>query len=149
MKRILGIDYGRQRIGVSLSDPLRITAQPFTTLTGLSWKEAAAYFKDLMDTYDIETVVIGLPLLLKGDAGPMAKEVKRFSVYLEKEIAAPIVLWDERLSSVQSKRSLQALGEKTGSNKGRIDKMAAALFLQAFLDKCAADTYPPETGGDS
>lgn len=136
MKRIIGVDYGRKRIGISITDALGLTAQPFETLTGLTWQETASRIGAMVTRFEAARIVIGHPLLLSGDRGRMAKETERFAEYLRKTIPIPIVLWDERLSSTETRRTLHAMGEKTGKDKERIDRMAAALFLQTYVDTC-------------
>ena len=82
--RILCLDYGRRRIGVAISDPLGITAQPVTTWEGLTWTEAVSQVCSLIEQRDVVEIVVGLPLTLKGDKGKMAKEVERFADGLKK-----------------------------------------------------------------
>ena len=148
MKRIIGIDYGRKRIGISITDPLAITAQPLTTLEYSTWKDVAGSIAGLVQEYGVGEALVGLPLLLSGDEGKMAKEVRRFAGYLEKILEVPVTLWDERLSSAATHRTLHQMGEKTGKGKGRIDRMAAALFLQTYLDRRHAAGDTAISGGD-
>ncbi|MBN2417461.1 Holliday junction resolvase RuvX [bacterium] len=141
MKRVIGVDYGRKRIGISVTDPLGMTAQPLETLHSGSWKETADHLGGLVTRFDAGEVVIGHPLLLSGERGSMAKESERFAGYLRNVLPIPVILWDERLSSTETRRTLQAMGEKTGKDKGRIDRMAAALFLQTYLDSHRGPGY--------
>lgn len=134
MARILGLDYGKRRIGVALSDELHLTAQPFATWEGLTWSAAADETRELILRQEVKKIVLGLPLHMKGDKGPMADEVERFARYLRNRLDIPVELWDERLSSVQSRKALHIMGVKSGKDKKRIDRIAAVFLLQSYLD---------------
>ena len=134
MGRILGLDYGRQRIGVAVSDPMEITAQPVTTWNGLKLDEAVEKTGALVEELSVEEVVIGFPLTLKGKAGKMAKKIQLFSDKLKSRIEIPVVLWDERLTSVQSKRLMHEMSMSPSFKKGIVDLIASMLILQNYLD---------------
>jgi len=134
MNKILGLDYGRKRTGVALSDALGMTAQPFDTFEGFTWPQIVDKLEILIGKFNVQLIVLGLPLSLAGDKGKMALEAERFAVHLEKHLQVTVKLWDERLTSVQSKKTIHQMGGKTGRNKGRVDRMAAALILQSYLD---------------
>jgi putative Holliday junction resolvase len=119
MGRVLGIDYGDSRIGLAMSDPLKIIASPF---------------KSLIKEKDVEAIVVGLPLGLKGQETAQTKKVREFADLLC-TLKLPIRLEDERLSSVSAEKSMIQQNIKTGHNKGLIDQRAAAIVLQQFLDK--------------
>ena len=134
MGRILGVDYGRRRIGVSISDPLGLTAQPFDTWKGLNREEVLKKIHTLVEQLGVERVVVGFPLTLKGEEGTMAEEVKRFAAKLERRIRIPVTLWDERLTSVEAQRILHWMEEKPSRKKEKIDLIASALLLQNYLE---------------
>ena len=134
MGRILGIDYGDRRVGIALSDPLKIIASPLDTLLIRSDEDLLVQLKELIAEYDIEVIVIGLPIGMKGNETKQTLHVKSFS---EKsgQFKLPVFLEDERLSSVSAKKSLHLQNIKTGHEKGQVDKVAASILLQQYLDK--------------
>jgi len=132
--RFLALDYGRRRIGLAVSDALGLTAQPLETLTWKTLPELLKSLADLVDSYQITEVVLGLPLALKGNQSRMSREVERFAQKLQAALNRPVILWDERLTSIQAKRSLRELRVKTGHYKERIDQLAAVYLLQSYLD---------------
>ena len=134
MGRILGLDYGRRRVGVAVSDPLGLTAQPFETWNGLRREEVVESTCILVERMGVERVVVGFPLTLRGERGRMAREVERFADKLSQRIRVPVTLWDERLTSVQAQRFLQQMGEKPSRKKERVDLIASVLLLQNYLD---------------
>ena len=134
MGRILGFDYGRRRIGVSVSDPLGLTAQPLDTWKGLSRDEVMRRIETLKTQMGVEKVVVGLPLTLGGKKGRMAKEVEQFASQIETQIQIPVTLWDERLTTVQAHRIIHQADEKPSKNKDKVDRLAAVLLLQNYLD---------------
>lgn len=134
MGRILGLDYGRRRIGVAVSDPLELTAQPVETWEGLSFAEVVERICTLVEKMNVERVVVGLPLTLKGERGSLAREVERFTAELCHSIRVPVTLWDERMTSVQAHRSLRKMGKKPSRKKERIDLIASIFLLQSYLD---------------
>lgn len=143
-KRIVSIDFGLARIGVAVSDESKMLASPLTTVQGTKKMEETVkrlmivLDKDRKDRrYEIEEIVVGLPLLMSGKSGLMADEVRHFISVLQQQIQAPIVTWDERLTSVQADRSLR---ESSLSRKRRakvVDVLSAVIILQNYLDsKC-------------
>jgi putative Holliday junction resolvase len=133
--RILGIDYGTRRIGLSLSDPLRIIAQPLTTLPNDA--HTLDRICDVINKENVEVIVIGMPLNLKGEKAQKAQEVERFIDLLVERTAVEIIRWDERFTTTMAHRTMLDMGTKRGerrSDKGRIDAMAAAILLQSYLD---------------
>ena len=133
MGRVLGLDYGDSRIGLALSDPLKMIASPLKTISNKSSEFIKKKLSDLIIDYDIELIVVGLPISLKGKETEQTKKVKLF---IEKIncFDIPIFAQDERLSSISAKKSLIIQKIKTGQNKQLIDSTAAAIFLQQFLD---------------
>ncbi len=131
----MGIDYGTRRIGISLSDPLQIIAQPFDTLP--NDKLAIRQICEIVEKEAVDVVVVGMPLNLKGERAQKAQEVERFIESLMGETSAEIVSWDERFTTTMAHQTMREMGTKRQerrSNRGRIDAMAAAILLQSYLD---------------
>ena len=133
MGRVLGLDYGDSRIGLALSDPLKIIASPLKTISNKSSEFIKKKLSDLIIDNDIELIVVGLPISLKGKETEQTKKVKLFIKKINC-FDIPIFTQDERLSSISAKKSLIIQKIKTGHNKQLIDSTAAAIFLQQFLD---------------
>ena len=133
MDRVLGIDYGDSRVGIALSDPLRIIAKPFKTLTNNS--ELLSQLRLLIDEQNIIELVVGYPINMKGLKTKQTEKVDIFINILTREFKLKITKIDERLSSVSAKSLLIQQGIKTGHNKSQIDETSAAIILQEFLDK--------------
>ena len=134
MGRVLGIDYGDSRIGLAMSDPLKIIASPFKTIRNEGNEKCLQVFQSLIKDKDVEAIVVGLPIGLKGQETAQTKKVREFADLLY-ALKLPIHLEDERLSSVSAEKSMIQQNIKTGHNKGLIDQRAAAIILQQFLDK--------------
>ena len=134
MTRILGIDFGERRVGLAVSDPLKIIAQPFITLirdAGDGWWNQ---LEAVISEQEIELAVVGYPLTMSGERGSQTKVVDKFIADLEQNLALPVERYDERLTTVAARKALQQQGIKTGHNKEMVDRTAAALFLQNYLD---------------
>ena len=134
LSRVLGLDYGERRIGLALSDPLGIIAKPLTIIDRKKTVDHIARISEIVSKNKITSIVIGLPLTLKGHYSKQTEIVLDFIDQLKSDLQIPVVAIDERLSSVAAKKSLQAQGVKTGHEKGRVDETAAAIFLQEYLD---------------
>ncbi len=134
MGRVLGVDYGDSRIGLAMSDPIKIIASPFKTILNEGNEKCLQVFQSLIKEKDVEAIVVGLPIGLKGQETVQTKKVREFANLLY-ALKLPIHLEDERLSSVSAEKSMIQQNIKTGHNKGLIDQRAAAIILQQFLDK--------------
>ena len=134
MGRYLGIDNGEKRVGLALSDPLKIIATPFRTLLVRNTNQVIRELDKIIDEQDVELIVVGNPLGMKGQQTAQTKRVMEFADKL-RDIGYKVMLEDERLSSVSAKRVLIEQEIKTGYNKELIDQTAAAIILQQFLDK--------------
>jgi len=132
MSRILGIDYGDVRVGVALSDPTAFLASPLCVLaaTNAGLAELAA----LIAEHDVEKIVIGLPRNMDGSEGPAVEKMRAFSERLKKKVSVPIVEWDERLSTVSAHNALREAGLDGKKRKSVVDKVAAQIILQNYLD---------------
>jgi len=133
--RILGLDYGEKRIGVSISDPLRITAQPLPTINYENEKQLWCNLDQLFQELEIEKIVIGLPINMNGSLGISSQKVEMFSKKIEDRFKLEVELLDERLTSSVAENTIRELGKKPSKNKDKIDKLAAILILQSYLDK--------------
>ncbi|HIA31063.1 MAG TPA: Holliday junction resolvase RuvX [Candidatus Marinimicrobia bacterium] len=134
MGRYLGIDNGEKRVGLALSDPLKIIATPFRTLLVHNTNQVIRELDKIIDEQDVELIVVGNPLGMKGQQTVQTKRVMEFTDKL-RDIGYKVMLEDERLSSVSAKRIMIEQEIKTGYNKELIDQTAAAIILQQFLDK--------------
>ena len=134
MGRSLGIDLGSKRIGIALSDNSNIIASPYKTLIFNNQKDLLNQLGELINEFDIKTIVLGLPLGMNGEDSLQTKKIREFKSSLS-IFNIPIVYEDERLSSVSAKKSMAIQNIKTGHNKSEIDMRAAAIILQQYLDK--------------
>ncbi len=138
--RILALDFGEKNIGVALSDPLGITARGLLTLKRESIKKDLLAIYELVEHHQAEQVVMGIPLNMDGSRGPAAFKVEEFARRLKGRLKVPVAFWDERLSTIAAQRVLL---EGDVSRRGRrevIDKMAAVVILQNYLDSKNRDT---------
>jgi len=133
--RILGLDVGDRRIGIAISDPLRITAAGLETITRQNTHADVLAVSKLAERHGAVQIVIGLPLNMDGSVGAQAEKTKSFGRKLARVTGLSIVYEDERLSTVSAIRTLTLQGTKTGSNKELVDRQAAAIILQKFLDR--------------
>jgi putative Holliday junction resolvase len=138
--RVMGLDYGEKRIGIALSDPLGLTAQPLTTLERTSLEQDLDALAVLQVKHEVRRVVIGLPLSLKGERGDRARAAEGFGRRLERRTGVPVEAWDERLTSVQAERALLEGDVSRKRRREVIDRTAAVFILQSWLDAHAAAT---------
>ena len=136
--RILGLDVGARRIGIAVSDPLGITAQGVSTLHRRNRRYDLGELRKLLTEYDASEIVVGNPLRMSGQSGTQAEKMLEFAKQLEQQFSLPVHLWDERLSTAEAHRLLDETGIRDSRRKEVIDKMAAVLILQSFLDARAA-----------
>ena len=137
MNRTLAIDYGEKKVGLALSDPLKIIAKPYKTIDNISDEKLIESFNVIISDKNIDEIVIGLPITLKNTFSKQTSIVEKFIDLLKEKLSLKITIVDERLSSIEAKKSLINQGIKTGHIKKDIDMTAAALFLQSYLDKIA------------
>ena len=133
MRRVLGIDYGDARVGIAISDELGFMAHPLETIE-VKRVPAIPRICALAAERDIETIVVGLPRNMDGSHGPSAEKAKKFADELRAAVPCKVVSWDERLTTVSAKRSLQEAGRKARDQKHIIDQAAAQVILQSWLD---------------
>jgi len=133
--RILALDYGEKRVGLAISDIMKIIAKPFKTLSNTSDKSIINELKIIIIEKSIEKIVVGLPTTMSNQESKQTKIVNQFIDQLKTAVDIPVISYDERLTSIEAKRSLISQGIKTGYNKGAVDMTAAAIFLQNHLDE--------------
>ena len=135
MGRLLGIDYGEKRIGISVSDPTRAIAFPFDTLLYSSGDDLLVQLQELIISEKIEGVIVGLPIGMNGRETQQTKQVQQFVELLRRHLDLPIHTADERLTSVAAENVLKEQKIQPSRNKAMVDSTAAALILQTFLDR--------------
>lgn len=133
--RLIGIDVGSKTLGLALSDALRTIASPLTTLKRRKFSSDVEQLLNLVSQHNIQGWVIGLPLNLDGSAGPRVQATRAFAQNLAKHCPLPILLWDERLSTVAAERVLLEADASRRRRSEVIDKMAASIILQGALDR--------------
>lgn len=138
--RLLALDIGEKRIGVAVSDAEGRIAMPLTVLDARKVMGDGRDLVRLVEDYDAETVVVGLPLSLDGSEGPQVARVRATAARLAQFLPVPLVFADERLSSAEASRRMSESGLSERDRRGSVDKVAAAIFLQSYLDaRCASD----------
>jgi len=134
MGRILGIDFGRARTGLALSDETQTIASPLQAWERKGQTGLFDYVKGIVAEYAVQQVVVGFPRNMDGSEGEVAEEVKKFKEELANSLRLPVVLWDERLSSVSARRFLKDNKLRTKKDKKVVDTISAVLILQGYLD---------------
>ena len=142
MNPILGLDFGRARIGVAISDELRLLAHPLETIQAN--QQPAARIAEIVRERKIDHVVAGIPKRMNGQIGPAATEVLEFVERLRAILLCRIVTWDERLTTVAAHRALRDAGKKTRHTRGYVDQVAAQMILQSYLDSRALSSATPD-----
>lgn len=135
--RILGLDYGSKTVGVAVSDPLGLTAQAVETI----WRKqenklrrTLARIEELISEYQIEKIVVGYPKNMNNTIGERAKKALEFQEMLVRRTGLPVVMWDERLTTVEAERTLIEAGVRRENRKKYLDELAAVFILQGYLD---------------
>jgi putative Holliday junction resolvase len=135
---VLALDLGSKTIGLAVSDPLGITAQGLPTLRRHGRRADLARLRELVTAYQVEQIVVGHPLHMKGYASTRAQEAARFAEQLRRHLKLPVELFDERLTTVEAERLLQEAGASRRERREAADQIAATLILQTYLDQKAA-----------
>lgn len=133
--RIMGLDLGEKTIGVALSDPMGMIARGVEVIKRKTMEEDVKYLLALLQEYEVEKIVLGLPLNMNNTEGPGAKMARDFGRKLTSETGVPVVFWDERLTTVAAEKILLQADMSRAKRKKVIDKMAAVFILQNYLDK--------------
>jgi putative Holliday junction resolvase len=131
-RRIVGVDFGRARIGIAVSDELGMLAHPVKTIPAS--RDAAKEIAEIVREKNAERVVIGLPRHMNGSVGEAAGEALAFAVELRKLLPCEVVTWDERLTTIAANRALRDGGRKMRDSKNVVDQVAAQMILQGYLD---------------
>lgn len=136
--RTLAVDHGDSRIGLALSDPMGLFAQPLATLDNKGYKQAASDVLSIAAINDVRKIVVGLPLELDGSRGPQARKIDKFTKQLKRcaessDRQVSIYQWDERMTTVAAERIIAGSKLKDSERSGALDRVAAALILEGFL----------------
>lgn len=135
--RIMGLDYGTKTVGVAVSDPLGITAQAVETIerkTENKLRQTLARIETLAKEYEVEKLVLGFPKHMNNDIGERAEKALEFGEMLRRRTGLEVVMWDERLTTVEAERTLMETGIRREHRKQYVDQIAAVFILQGYLD---------------
>ena len=132
--RILGLDIGDRTIGVAISDPLLITAQGITTIRRKGIENDIEELKKICEEYSVDKIVSGLPKNMNGTIGPQGEKVLEFCEIIKSNISLPIIMWDERLTTVSANRAMLEADISRKKRKKIVDKVASTYILQGYLD---------------
>ncbi len=145
MTRILGIDYGDRKIGLAISDSLRLTAQPLG-IHRLAAKDTdnRRFFEDLVTQHDIGEIVIGDPLRMDGSSGTRAEKTREFAAWLESVVHKPIFFIDERLTTQEALHILRDQDLGARKKKDREDQIAAVIILSTYLERKRSESHAPQ-----
>lgn len=132
--RLLGVDFGTRRVGLALSDAERHIATPLAILDRKGNPFDAAYYQQLITQEEIKGIVVGLPMHMHGEEGKSAQQAREYGAWLRNLTKLPIVYWDERLTSSHADALMQEAGLNAKQRKERLDKVAAQILLQSYLD---------------
>jgi putative Holliday junction resolvase len=133
--RILALDHGTKRIGVAVSDELQMIAQPLEYIPAKPFAQFVTRLEELLMDKEVELILVGMPRNMDGSYGPAAEKAQDFVETLKGILSVPIRTWDERLTSVQANRLLIQGEVRRDKRKENVDKMAAAILLQSYLDR--------------
>lgn len=137
--RIMGLDFGSKTVGVAISDPLLITAQGIEIIRRKDenkLRQTLARIEALVEEYEVEKIVLGLPKNMNDTIGERAELSLEFKEKLERRTGLPVVMWDERLTTVAAERAMMEAGIRREDRKNYVDKIAACFILQGYLDSC-------------
>jgi len=132
--RILALDHGTKRIGVAISDELKMIAQPLEFILAEPFADFLMRLKEIIRSKEVEMILVGIPRNMNGSYGPAALKVQEFVAVLKETIGVPIQTWDERLTSMQANRFLIEADVRRSKRKDKVDQTAAAILLQSYLD---------------
>lgn len=136
--RILAIDHGTTRMGIALSDELRIIAQPLEYIPAEPLAAFLDRLRQIVREKEVSLVLVGMPRNMDGSYGPAAEKVRGFVAALKETLTIPIRTWDERLTSAQANRIMTQSGVRREKRRENVDSMSAAILLQSFLDSSPA-----------
>jgi putative Holliday junction resolvase len=143
--RIMGLDVGDKTIGIAISDALLLTAQSRPTLRRKDLKSDIEFLRRLAAENEVHQIVMGQPLHMDGRESPQSQKVARFAEELKKALDLPIAFWDERLTSFEAEQHLEQLGLNWRQRREQVDKIAAMIILQNYLDNQQRASRPGPT----
>ena len=135
--RVLAIDHGTVRMGIAMSDELKIIAQPLEFIPAEPFSGFLNRLRELLLEYEVELILLGMPRNMDGSYGEASLKVREFEVVLKNGFTMPVKTWDERLTSVQANRVLSQAGVRKQKKRKNVDAIAAAILLQSYLDSLA------------
>jgi len=135
MSRVLALDIGEKRIGVAISDPMGVIAQPFITIEWKGIKTLSKTLSEIIKEKDVSEVIIGIPFTLKGKISKKTEEVLKIKSKLEKKLGITLIAEDERLTTQMANKALYQMGRKPSKSKDKIDQIAAFYILQSYLHR--------------
>ena len=138
--RILGVDYGSKRVGLSMSDPSGSIASPMGIRHRVSASQDSEYFRELVRNYQLARIVVGLPKHTDGTEGDKAQEAKRYGAWLAAELGLPVEFWVERFTTAEAETHLRRTSTRRKTRKKRRDMLAAQIMLQSYLDAEGRET---------
>lgn len=147
--RIMGLDFGSKTVGVAISDELLITAQGVEIIRRKEeskLRQTCARIEELIKEYNVEEIVLGLPKNMNATEGVRAELTREFQDKLERRTGLPVHLWDERLTTVAADKIMMESGIRREHRREHVDRIAAVLILQGFLDRRAMEKNTPEDG---
>ncbi|HKS03748.1 MAG TPA: Holliday junction resolvase RuvX [Chthoniobacterales bacterium] len=143
MTPILGIDFGRARIGLAISDELRLLAHPLRTIP--ADKRSLEAISEIVRQRNVDKIVVGIPRHMSGDIGDAARQALDFAAKLRSHVECPVETWDERLTTVAANTALTAAGKKTRHTRNVVDQVAAQMILQGYLDRLQHQLDPQQS----
>ena len=141
--RIMGLDFGSKTVGTAVSDPLLVTAQSLEIIRRKSpdkLRRTLAEIEGLVEQYGVQTIVLGYPKNMNNTEGERCEKTKEFKRMVEQRTNLPVILWDERLSTVAADRIMMDSGVRRENRKEYVDKIAAGIILQGYLDSLAQES---------
>jgi putative Holliday junction resolvase len=133
-KRLLGVDFGTVRVGLAITDEMRIIASPLATYQRRDEGRDAEFFRQLVEREEVGGLVVGLPVHMSGDEGGKATEARKYGTWLAQIIGVPVAYWDERFTTVEAEAHLRSAGLSHQRRKARRDRVAAQILLQSYLE---------------
>lgn len=138
----MGLDIGSKRIGIAVSDELGFTAQGLTTLTCTNPENDLKHILDLVSSYEIEEIIVGMPYNMNGTEGPQVLKTREIMERISLRAGVPVREWDERLSTLAAERALLEADMSRAKRRKVIDKVAAVIILQGYLDRLSYKDLP-------
>ncbi len=144
-RRVLGLDVGEKTIGIALTDPMRSIASPLLTVERKNFKADLLALTDITSEYGVAALIIGYPINMNGTEGPRCQSVRQFARNIQEKLPVPILLWDERMSTLAVERMMDQAELSRGRQDALVDKLAASYLLQSFLDYAAMKSESVKT----